>query len=178
MADTALSELYHRIRVREAALDRLLHCFQDLSNPRRTFQEILEIATEAIPADAASLFLVTAEDGTMTVVAATGPVAEKVKGLKLAPGIGMPGLVARDRRTVAVSDVKKEPNYSRERHKIAGYETTSLLAVPVIHRGDFSGVLELLNRRESPEWPRHEVELLERLARGTGSIVNLIGERR
>jgi GAF domain-containing protein len=105
-------------------------------------------------------------------------VAEKVKGLKLAPGIGMPGLVARDRRTVAVSDVKKEPNYSRERHKIAGYETTSLLAVPVIHRGDFSGVLELLNRRESPEWPRHEVELLERLARGTGSIVNLIGERR
>src|SRR5688572_845776 len=174
----ALSELFNRLTVREAALDRVLHLFQDLSNPRRTFQDILAIVTEAIPADAASLFLVTAEDGTMTVVAATGPVADKVKGMKLPPGIGMPGVVARDRRTVAVSDVKKEPEYSRERHKIAGYETTSLLAVPVLHKGDLTGVLEVLNRRESPEWPRHEVELIERIARSVGAIVNLIGDRR
>lgn len=178
MSDSALSELYNRLTVRESAIDRLLHCFQDLSQPRKTFQEILAIATEAIPADAASLFLVTAEDGTMTVVASTGPVADKVMGIKLPPGIGMPGVVARDRRSVAVSDVTKEPTYSRERHKIAGYETTSLLAVPVLHKGDFTGVLELLNRRESPEWMRHEIELLERIARATGSIVNLLGERR
>ncbi|HKS16874.1 MAG TPA: GAF domain-containing protein [Planctomycetota bacterium] len=178
MTETVLTELYHRLRIREAALDRILHLFQDLSNPRRTFQDILEIVTEAIPADASSLFLVTAEDGTMTVVAATGPVADKVKGMKLPPGVGMPGVVARDRRTVAVSDVKKEPNYSRERHKIAGYETTSLLAVPVLYKGDLTGVLEVLNRKDGPEWMRHEVELLERLARGVGSIVNLIGERR
>jgi len=177
MAD-ALSELYGRLCVREAALDRVLHLFQDLSNPRRTFQDILTIVTEAIPAEASSLFLVTAEDGTMTVVAATGPVADKVKGMKLPPGIGMPGVVARDRRPVAVSDVKKEPDYSRERHKIAGFETTSLLAVPVLHKGDLTGVLEVLNRRDHPEWQRHEIELLERIARATGSIVNLIGDRR
>jgi GAF domain-containing protein len=178
MPDSALTELYNRLSVREAALDRVLHCFQDLSNPRRTFQDILQIVGESIPADAGSLFLVTAEDGTMTVVAAIGPVADKVKDMKLPPGIGMPGVVARDRRTVAVSDVKKEPTYSRERHKIAGYETTSLLAVPIMHKGDFSGVLEVLNRRGSPEWLRHEIELLERIARAVGSIVNLLGERR
>jgi sigma-B regulation protein RsbU (phosphoserine phosphatase) len=174
----ALSELYSRLSVRESALDRILHLFQDLSDPRRTFHDILAIVTEAVPADASSLFLVTAEDGTMTVVAATGPVASTVLGMKLAPGVGMPGVVARDRRTIAVSDVKKEPSYSRERHKIAGYETTSLLAVPVLHKGDLTGVIEVLNRRDSPEWPRHEVELLERVARAVGAIVNLIGDRR
>jgi len=159
-------------------LDRLLHCFTDLTQPIRTFQEILAIATEAIPADASSLFLVTAEDGTMTIVAATGPVADKVKGMKLPPGVGMPGVVARDRRPIAVSDVKKEPTYSRERHKIAGYETTSLLAVPVLHKGDLTGVLELLNRRGYPEWAAHEIELLERIARAAGAMINIIGERR
>ena len=178
MPESALSDLYHRIRIREAMLDRLLHCFTDLTQPVRTFQEILAIATEAIPADAASLFLVTAEDGTMTIVAATGPVADKVKGMKLPPGIGMPGVVARDRRPIAVSDVKKEPTYSRERHKIAGYETTSLLAVPVLHKGDLTGVLELLNRRGYPDWAAHEIELLERIARAAGAMINLIGERR
>lgn len=178
MPESAMGELYSRLCVREAALDRLLHLFQDLSDPRRVFQDVLAIATEAIPADAASLFLVTAEDGTLTVVAATGPVADKVKGMKLPPGIGMPGLVARDRRPVAVSDVKKEPDYSRERHKIAGYETSSLIAAPILHKGDLTGVIELLNRRESPEWMRHEIELLERIARVVGSIVNLIGDRR
>jgi len=177
MPETGLSELHNRLRVREAALDRLLDCFHDLSDPRRTFQNILEIVVEAIPADASSLFLVTGEDGTLTAVAATGPVANKVRGMKLGPGIGMPGVVARDRRCVAVSDIKKEPNYSRERHEIAGYETTSLLAAPVLYKGDLNGVLEVLNRREGPEWKRHEIELLERIARGVGSIVNLIGER-
>jgi GAF domain-containing protein len=178
MPETVLTELYHRLRVREAALDRLLHLFQDLSQPRRAFQDILEIVTEAIPCDASSLFLVTAEDGTLTCVAATGPVADKVKGMKLPPGIGIPGLVCRDRRSVAVSDVSKEPNYSRERHKIVGYATTSLLASPVLFKGDLTGVLEVLNRKDSPEWMRHEIELLERIARVVGTIVNLIGERR
>jgi GAF domain-containing protein len=178
MPDSAMGELYSRLSIREAALDRLLHLFQDLSDPRRVFQDVLTIATDAIPADAASLFLVTAEDGTLTVVAATGPVAENVKGMKLPPGVGMPGVVARDRRTVAVSDVKKEPDYCRERHKIAGYETTSLIAAPLLHKGDLTGVIELLNRKGSPEWMRHEIELLERIARVVGSIVNLIGDRR
>src|SRR5262245_8003150 len=178
MTESAMAELYSRLSVREAAFDRLLHLFQDLTDPRRVLQDVLTIATEAIPADAASLFLVTAEDGTLTIVAATGPVADKVKGLKLPPGVGMPGVVARDRRTVAVSDVKKEPSYSRERHSIAGYETTSLIASPLLHKGDLTGVIELVNRKGSPEWMRHEVELLERIARVVGSIVNLIGDRR
>lgn len=178
MSESPMAELYSRLCVREAALDRLLHLFQDLTDPRRVFQDVLAIATDAIPSDAASLFLVTAEDGTLTVVAATGPVADKVKGLKLPPGVGMPGVVARDRRTVAVSDVKKEPVYSRERHSIAGYETTSLIASPLLHKGDLTGVIELVNRKGNPEWMRHEVELLERIARVVGSIVNLIGDRR
>ena len=178
MPDRALSELYGRLSVRESTLDRLLHCFQDLSNPRRTFQSILQIATEAIPADASSLFLVTAEDGTMTIVAATGPVAAKVLDMKLAPGVGVPGVVARDRHTLPMNDIRKESFYSRDLHTIDGYETTSLLAVPVLYKGDLTGVLELVNRRGSPEWQRHEVELLERIARATGTIVNLIGERR
>lgn len=178
MPENALSELYGRLSVREAALDRLLHCFQDLSQPKRTFQGLLEIAIEAIPADASSLFLVTAEDGTMTIVAATGPVVDKVMGMKLPPGVGVPGVVARDRHTVALSDIRKEPFYSKQLHTIDGYETTSILAVPILFKGDFTGVLELVNRRGAPEWQRHEIELLERIARAAGTLVNLIGERR
>src|SRR5688572_12755472 len=178
MPDQALSELYSRLSVREAALDHLLHCFQDLSQPKRTFQSLLEIAIEAIPADASSLFLVTAEDGTMTAVAATGPVADKVVGMKLPPGAGVPDVVARDRHTVALSDIRKEPVYSKQLHTIGGFETTSLLAVPVLFKGDFTGVVELINRRGDSEWQRHEIELLERIARAAGTIVNLIGERR
>ena len=178
MPDRALSELYSRLSVREAALDRLLHCFQDLSQPRRTFQALLEIATEAIPADASSLFLVTAEDGTMTAVAATGPVAEKIVGLKLPPGKGVPGVVARDRHSLPLSDIRKEAVYSKDLHTVDGYETTSLLAVPILYKADFTGVIELVNRRGGSEWMRHEVELLERIARTAGTIANLIGERR
>ena len=177
MPDSPLENL-SRTQIRAAAYDRMLHLFSDLSKPDRVFAEILEIVDEAVPCEAASLLLVTAEDGGMTFVAATGPVAEKIKGMKLGPGIGIAGACARDHAVIAVSDVQKEPRFAKEISKALGFETRSLLAVPILFKGDLAGILELVNKTNGDDWQRHEIELIERIARSAASLINLIGERR
>src|SRR5260221_9323405 len=127
------------VKVQNSVLDRLLHCFSDLSKPSIVFQQLLESAEEAIPCEASSLLLVTGEDGEMTFVAATGPVAEKIKGMKLKPGQGIAGACAADRKTLAISDVQREPAFAKDISKALGFETRSLLAVPILHKGELAG---------------------------------------
>ena len=178
MTDPSLTALYSRHQVRANALDRMLHVFSDLTDPARCFGEVLDIVAEAVPCQASSLLLVTGEDGTMTFAAATGPVAEKIKGMTLPPGKGIAGACAADRRSLSVSDVQADPRFARELSESLGFETCSLLAVPVVHRGDLCGVIELVNKKGSDAFTRHEIELVERLARAAGALVNLIGDRR
>ena len=177
MGDSPLDRL-SRTQVRAAAYDRLLHCFSDLSKPARIFAEILDIVNEAVPCEAASLLIVTGAARKMLFVAQTGPVAEKIKGIKIAPGQGIAGACAADRISIAVSDVQKEPRFAREISKSLGFETRSLMAVPILFKGDLAGVIELVNKTGGDEWQRHEIELIERLARASASLINLIGERK
>jgi len=174
MTDSSL-DIYSRLRVRATTLDRLLHVFNDLSDRRRVYDEVLDIADEAVPSEAASLLLITGEDGEMTFVSATGPVAEKIRGMKLPSGVGIAGACARDRVPIAVSDVQSEPRFAKQVSDALGFETRSLLAVPVLVRGDLAGVLELVNKKGSDEWSRHDIELIERVARVIGTLVNLLG---
>src|SRR2546426_11423589 len=110
-----------RLKVTASVLDRLLHCFSDLSKPDRVFHDVLEAAEEAVPCEAASLLLVTGEDGEMTFVAATGPVAGKIKGMKIDADQGIAGACARDRVAIAVSDVQKEPRLAKEISQALGF---------------------------------------------------------
>lgn len=174
MAESSL-DIYSRLRVRATTFERLLHVFNDLSDRRRVYDEVLDIADEAVPSEAASLLLITGEDGEMTFVAATGPVKDKIRGMKLAAGQGIAGACARDRVPIAVSDVQMEPRFAREVSTALGFETRSLLAVPVLVHGDLAGVLELVNKKGSDDWMRNDVELVERIARVIGTLVNLLG---
>lgn len=170
-------DVFSSLRVRATALDRCLHLFTNLSNGPRLFSELLDIVNEAVPCEASSLLLVTAGDGEMTFVAATGPVAERIQGIKLRPGVGIAGACGRDRVPIAVSDVQKEPRFARDMSDSLGFATRSVLAVPVLHRGDLAGVVELINKVGSDDWRRSDIELVERIARVAGTLVGLLGER-
>lgn len=176
MAEGALGELYGRLNVRANALDRLLHLFSDLSDPRARLRELLDIAVEAVPCEASSVLVVTGEDGEMTFAAASGPVADRILGRKLPAGAGIAGACAADRKTIAVSDVASDPRFAREISESFGFETRSLLAAPVLNRGRLGGVLELVNREGGDNWARHEVELIERIARVAGSLLDAVGD--
>jgi Nif-specific regulatory protein len=94
-----------------------------------------------------------------------------VIGLKLKKGQGIAGACAQDARTLPVSDVGRDPRHAASITKALGFETRSILAVPIVHDERVLGVIELVNKLGSNEFQRHELELVERVGRTAGDLL-------
>jgi GAF domain-containing protein len=159
-----------RLSVRARVLERLLCLFSSDSPVERVWNDVLDAALEAVPCEAASLFVADAKGG-LSVVAARGRVSEGILGLKLKRGQGIAGACFLDRRTIAVSDVARDPRHAASFAKSLGFETRSILAAPVLHAGRALGVVEVINKTAGDEFERHEVDLLERVGRSAGDAL-------
>lgn len=172
-----MTDAYVRVQLKNQVLERLLHIFSDLNRPQWVFDEILGAALDALPSEAGSLLLVE-PDGSLTFVAARGPVSDKIKGLTLAPGHGLAGACVQDKRTIAVSDVRNDPRHAREIAESVGYEAHSLLATPLVYKGDVVGVLEILNKKNGSTFSRSEIDIIERVAKAGASAIALLERHR
>ncbi len=172
-----LAESSARLSLKNRVLERLLGLYSDPPAPARLQEDLLDIAMEAAPCEASSLFLA-ARKGALVLAAARGRVRDQVKGLRLKPGQGIAGACLRDRRTIAVTNVAKDSRHEAQVDKALGFQTRSLLAVPLFRRQAPVGVLELINRQGTGEFQRHEIELLERIARAAGDLLHRAGEKR
>ena len=159
-----------RLSVKNQVLERLLCLFSGPTLVDRLHNDILDIAMVAVPCEASSVFRRDKKGG-LTLVAARGRVAEKVIGLKLKRGQGIAGACAEDARTLPVSDVASDRRHAAAFTKALGFETRSLLAVPVLHQDRVFGVIELVNKTGSNQFQRHEVELVERIGRTAGDLL-------
>jgi Nif-specific regulatory protein len=164
-----------RLSLKNQVLERLLCLFSGDPDPARLQNDILDIAMVALPCEASSVFR-TDRRGNLTLVAARGRVAEKVLGLKLKKGQGIAGACAKDVRALPVSDVAHDPRHAAAITKALGFETRSLLAVPIVHQERVLGVIELVNKLGSNEFQRHELELVERIGRTAGDLLSRSGE--
>lgn len=163
-------ETVARISLKAKILERLLCMVGSGVAVERVRSDVLDAAMEAVPCEASSFFQADAAGG-LTIVAARGRVSDQVLGLKLKRGAGVAGACLLDRRTIAVSDVTRDPRFAAQVAKALGFATRSLIAVPVLHGGAAWGVVELVNKSGGDEFPRHEVELLERIARTAGDLL-------
>jgi Nif-specific regulatory protein len=166
-----------RMSVKNQVLERLLCLFSSPPDAARLQNDLLDIAMVALPCEASSVFR-TDKKGNLELVAARGRVADKLIGLKLKKGQGIAGACAHDARTLPVSDVGSDRRHAAAFAKALGFETRSLLAVPVVHQDRVLGVIELINKLGSNEFQRHEVELVERVGRTAGDLLVRIGGKK
>lgn len=168
-AGRQMMETVARLSLKVRVLERLLCMVGSGAPAERVWNDILDASMEAVPCEASSYFRADASGG-LTIVAARGRVSEHLLGLKLKRGAGLAGACWKDRRTIAVSDVPRDPRHAAQVAQALGFETRSLIAVPVLHDGASLGVVELINKSGGDEFARHEVELLERVARTAGAL--------
>ncbi len=91
--------------------------------------------------------------------------------LRLAPGEGIVGWVARTGTGVVVDRVEDDPRFSGEIDSQIGFRTRSLLAVPLRVRGAVIGVLEVVNKR-SGSFTLEDRDLAETLAASTAIAID------
>ena len=110
-----------------------------------------------------SLMLVD-DAGALHFEVAVGSGEARLPGQVLAAGEGIAGAVAASGRPEVVPDVRVEPRFSPRIDARLGFETRSVLAMPLQIRGRVVGVIELVNGPDQPAFTPDNVRALTGLA--------------
>ncbi len=151
------------------ALNQAAEAITSSLSPREVITRILNAATDMVNAEGASVLLRAADNPEeLRFVAAVGPEAETIQGMRVPLGQGIAGWVAREAESQLVADTSKDDRFYRNIDQLSGVTTRTLIAVPLIVADKVIGVLEAINKREGV-FDQVDQDLLESIA-GTAAI--------
>jgi PAS domain S-box-containing protein len=151
------------------ALNRAAEAISSSLSPHDVIERILNAAREMVNAEEASILLRNSENANELVfVAASGPVAQAIRGLRVPLGQGIAGWVAREAKSQLVSDASRDERFYGAIDDSSGVTTRSIIAVPLIVSDRVIGVLETINKL-SGEFDRVDLDLMESIA-GTAAV--------
>ena len=90
----------------------------------------------------------------------TGPKAELLTDVRLPPGKGIAGWVAEHEQPVIVSNVREDPRFYGEIDKTSGFQTKTVLCVPLKAKAKLIGVLEVINKSDGTSFKEKDKLLL------------------
>lgn len=132
-------------------LERLLEISSMLNSTLKLDEllgHILAAATELSGAETASLLLIDEAGEGLTVAMATGTPSEAIAREHVPAGQGIAGWVVEHGESVVVDDPSSDPRFYRGIDEKSGFETKSILAVPMTTRDRTIGVIEVINKRD------------------------------
>jgi len=131
---------------------------------KELLQNIMEVSAETLSAEGSSVILIDEKTGELYFEVATGERNEEVKEIRLQPGEGIAGWVARTGQPVLIADAAKDPRWSSKVSDKAGVPTRNLLCVPVASNGKVLGVLQVINKKGNKRFTKRDLGLLEMVA--------------
>ena len=117
-------------------------------------------AVEILNAQAGSLLLLDEDTGELVFRVVLGPVSESLVGQRLPRGDGIAGAAVETGEGQVVNDVRADSRWHTAVDLATGFETQSILCVPLIRRGRPIGALEVINRLDHTQFDNDDLELL------------------
>jgi diguanylate cyclase (GGDEF)-like protein len=106
---------------------------------------VLERINAIIPAKNWSLLLIDPKTRELYFAVVVGVASEAVKDIRLKPGEGIAGAVVQTGQALFIPDVSADPRFCSKVDIITGFDTRSIIAQPLIVRGEVIGVFEVVN---------------------------------
>ncbi len=144
-------------------------------NSTLQISEVLRLAVEAatrlMECEVGSLLLLNEECDELVFEVALGERGREVKEVRLKVGEGIAGWVAKTGKPTVVSDVRRDPRFSRRVDFRTHFITRNMICVPVKSRDRIIGVLQALNRRTDRPFDAEDQRLFESLSRQVGIAI-------
>lgn len=154
------ASLYEELRKAHDELQVLYEAARSVSGTldlHTVLDSLVSVTCRAFGYDNGALLMVDGESGDLTVDASYGH-SESIAGIRLPPGVGITGWVARTGTPLMVDDVLQDSRYYRFDDR-----TRSELAVPLIAEGKVLGVFNIESARLAAFRPR-DLHMLTTLA--------------
>jgi len=170
-----LTEEVRALRRYIRALQRLqetVHRFTPEQDILALLDETLDCALVLLDAADGSLMLIDEETDELVFVLVHGAVRERLPGYRFDRRQGIAGWVVEHAEPAIVNNVHTDPRFLPELDKVLGFETRSLVAVPLAARGRVLGVIEVLNKRSGEDFTADDASLLSILAALSASALD------
>ncbi len=109
---------------------------------------------------AGTLMLLDEQSNELVFSVPTGPHSGKLLDVRLPMGKGVAGWVAEHERPVLVEDVQQDDRFFVGIDKITGFETKTILCVPLKSKNKLIGVLEVINKVDETHFTAEDALLL------------------
>ena len=126
-------------------------------------QSIVNAASELSDSESSALLMYEGETKLLKFVAATNEDKESLKRIRVPMENSLAGVVYNQGQSIVVTDARNDPRISFEIQKALG-NAFSLIAVPMLFRGETIGVIETINKRNRLAYTDDDVNILETLA--------------
>lgn len=129
----------------------------------QSLKNALILISKTVNAEAGTIWLYNKyNDGKIKPVFSFG--GGDISNLELLPGQGIAGSVIENGRSVFVFDCKSDSHWASWSDKVTGFETRSMICVPLKNEFEIIGCIQLLNKRNNSLFNEDDLELCETLA--------------
>jgi len=132
-------------------LNTLIHITQTIT-ASLDLDEVIHLTIQQVHdswnIEASSLWLLNEESQMLSVLTNVGTAVEELEKLELSINQGIVGEVVKTGKPIYTNDVANDEHHYHEADEKTGFETRSLLCVPLIFRGQVVGAMQLLNKKD------------------------------
>ena len=164
------------------ALRRYIGALQDLQETVRHFtpeQDILALLGETLACAMTlldttdgSLMLIDEESNELVFVLVHGAAGDTLVGQRFDRKQGIAGWAAEHAEPVIVNNVRTDTRFFPEIGERIGFDTRSLIAMPLVARGKVLGVIEVINKRSGDKFTDDDANLLSILSTLSASALD------
>jgi signal transduction histidine kinase len=130
---------------------------------RPLLQDIMSAATDLTRTEAASVLLVESKSGNLFFEAAIGIKQYEVERVAV-PRESIAGWIVEHNLFVMIDDVSHDPRWTRKVDQATGFETRSILGVPLRVKDKVIGALEVLNKKDDSPFSDEDLSMLTTMA--------------
>ncbi|MBI5887173.1 MAG: GAF domain-containing protein [Deltaproteobacteria bacterium] len=137
---------------------------------------VLKLATESTRAERGSIMLISREDGLLRMEIAKGMDEEVVRKVRVPPGVGISGKVARDGKPLLITGkatAKKDESFSPTRDRT---DVKSAMCVPLIVHNEVIGVINVSSSESSLVFTDKDLAFLMSLAGLAAEVIQRSNE--
>lgn len=153
--DAEIARLQEELRHSEFVLNEkigklhtLIDCSRQLNSTmdvQELLRSLMTMATTVMKAKDSSLLLLDEETNELVFNVALGEKGERMQEFRVKLGQGIAGEVAATGEPIVVADVRADSRWDQSFDAKTGFETKSIMAVPIKVRDSVIGVIEVLN---------------------------------
>jgi GAF domain-containing protein len=152
------SELAQERQARQALAESSVR-LNSLLNLPELLGAIIEAVAPLLDAETGSLLLLDETTNELTFEVATGAQGERLREMRVPADRGIAGWVLQHGVAAVVEDVAADPRFYGQIDASSGFETRSMLALPLLIRDRPIGVIEIVNKRGAGGFTARDQEL-------------------